>query len=65
MKKKQDWMKIGAMVVAYGKQATITSMQENNLDGVDYVYYIDCKIIGQKHSNPYHPNDVEPYQVTA
>lgn len=36
----------------------ITAMQENELDGVDYVYYISCKVEGQKHSGRYHPNDV-------
>jgi hypothetical protein len=58
MKKKQSWMFKGALVLALGKKATITKMQENNIDGVDYVYYIDCKLEGQKHSNPYHPNDI-------
>lgn len=48
----------GAIVIANGKKAVITKMQENNLDGVDYVYYIFCKVEGQKHAGTYHPSDV-------
>jgi hypothetical protein len=59
MKKKEQWMFKGALVLALGKKATITAMQENNLDGTDYVYYIDCKLEGKKHSDRYHPNDVK------
>ena len=58
MKKKEAWMKVGAIVMAYGKQGTIIKLQENQIDGIDYVYYIDVKLSGQKHSSPYHPNDV-------
>ncbi len=58
----------GAIVLALGKKATITAMQENTLtrDGkpdVDYVYYIDCKVEGEKRSGRYHPNDVQELVV--
>lgn len=59
MRKKELWMFKGAIVLALGKKATIKSMQENNLDGIDYVYYIDCTLEGEKHSGRYHPNDVQ------
>lgn len=59
MRKKESWMFRGAIVLANGKKATIKKMQENTLNGVDYVYYIDCALEGQKHANPYHPNDVQ------
>lgn len=51
-------MFVGALVLALGKKATITKMQENNIKGTDYVYYIECKLEGKKHSGTYHPNDV-------
>ncbi|MDO9186969.1 MAG: hypothetical protein Q7W13_13225 [Bacteroidia bacterium] len=63
MKKKESWMFQGAIVLALGKKATITKMQVNNLDGVDYVYYIFCKVEGQKFSGNYHPNDVKELVV--
>jgi hypothetical protein len=59
MKKKQPWMKVGAIVLALGKPGTITKMQENTLDGVEYVYNISVKLSGAKFANPYHPNDVK------
>ncbi len=59
MKKKEIWMFKGAIVLALGKKAVITKMQENYLDGVDYVYYIDCKLEGEKHAGRYHPDDVK------
>lgn len=58
MRKKESWMFKGAIVLALGKKATITKMEENKLNGVDYVYYIYSKVEGMKHSNPYHPNDI-------
>lgn len=59
MRRKEIWMFKGAIVLAYGKKAVITKMQENNIDGTDYVYYIDCKVEGEKNSGKYHPNDVK------
>lgn len=64
MRKKETWMFKGAIVLALGKKATITAMQENHLNGIDYVYYIDCKIEGEKHSGHYHPNDIEELIVS-
>ena len=63
MIKKETWMFKGAIVLALGKKAVITKMQENNLNGVDYVYYIECKVEGQKHSGTYHPKDVAELKV--
>ena len=63
MRKKEDWMFIGASILANGKQGVITHLQENkNLrgDGIDYVYYIYVRLVGQKHDSNYHPNDVKP-----
>lgn len=65
MKKKQSWMFKGAIVLAIGKKATITKMQENNINGVDYVYYIDAKLEGAKHAGTYHPNDIEELALTT
>lgn len=59
MRKKELWMFTGAIVLANGKKATITKMQENELNGIDYVYYIECRVERQKHSSNYHPNDVQ------
>lgn len=64
MKKKESWMFKGAIVLAYGQKGVITKMEENNLNGVDYVYYIYVKVEGMKHANPYHPNDVQELIVT-
>lgn len=58
MRKKEAWMFKGALVLALGKKGTITKMQENHLNGVDYVYYIDVKLEGAKHAGSYHPNDI-------
>ena len=58
MKKKERWMFKGAIVLALGKKGTITKMQENELDGVDYVYYINVKLEGEKHDGRYHPSDI-------
>ena len=59
MRKKEDWMFKCAIVLALGKKGTITEMQENNLDGTDYVYYIFVKLEGEKFSKTYHPNDIQ------
>lgn len=63
MRKKQPWMKIGAPVMAIGNGGHITAMQENTIDGTEYVYYIDVKLLGKKHSNPYHPDDVQQGEI--
>jgi hypothetical protein len=57
MRKKESWMKKGANVSALGEHGTIHKMQENTLNGIDYVYYIWVKING-KVEGPYHPNDI-------
>lgn len=58
MRKKEDWMKKGGRVLAIDRPGTITKMQENTINGVHYVYYIEVKLDGQKHSGNYHPNDI-------
>lgn len=59
MRKKESWMFKGAIVLALGKKGVISKMQENNINGVDYVYYIFVKLEGEKHAETYHPNDVQ------
>jgi hypothetical protein len=59
MRKKELWMKKCAIVRANGKLGVITKMQENEINGVDYVYYISVKLNGCKTANRYHPNDIE------
>jgi hypothetical protein len=58
MRKKEDWMFKGNVVMALGKRGVITSMQENELNGVDYVYYINVKLDGEKRDGRYHPDDI-------
>lgn len=58
MRKKLPWMKIGAAVMAGEQQGVITGMEENTIDGVDYVYYISVRIGKQRRSGTYHPGDV-------
>lgn len=60
MRKKQSWMFIGAIVLLpNGKIGTITAMQENKLNGIDYVYNISIKLPDKKFSLPYHPGDLQ------
>ncbi len=63
MRKKEAWMFKGAIVLANGKKGTISTMEENTVKGVEYVYYIFVKLEGQNHSGTYHPNDVEELPV--
>lgn len=65
MKKKENWMFKGAIVNALGKKGVITKMEENTLNGVDYVYYIHVKLEGEKHSGKYHPNDIKELIVQS
>jgi len=58
MRRKEEWMFKGAKVTAFGKIGTITRMQENNINGIDYVYYISIKLDGEKKSGQYHPGDI-------
>lgn len=59
MRKKESWMKKGAIVRALGKLATIVKMEENKINGVDYVYYISIRFSGEKKTVLVHPNDIE------
>lgn len=58
MRKKEPWMKKGAIVRANGELGHITAMQENTLNGIDYVYYIEVKLDGRRHSSTFHPDDI-------
>lgn len=58
MRKKELWMFKGALVLANGKKGIIKSMQENQLNGTDYVYYIDVLLEGERHTGRYHPDDL-------
>ena len=59
MRKKELWMKNGAIVRALGKLAIIVKMEENEINGVDYVYYITIRFLGEKKTVRVHPNDIE------
>jgi hypothetical protein len=63
MRKKLPWMKLNGLVLAGGELGTITKMQENTIDGTDYVYYIDVQLGGKKFSAPYHPGDIQPIVI--
>lgn len=63
MVKKKEFMFKGAIVKALGEKAVIISMDENNLDGNDYVYRIFAKKEGDKHAAPYHPRDIEELAI--
>ena len=52
-------MKKGAIVRALGKLATIVKMEENEINGVDYVYYITIRFSGEKKTARVHPDDIE------
>ena len=59
MRKKELWMKKGAIVRALGKLATIVKMEENEINGIDYVYYITIRFSGENSVSIVHPNDIE------
>lgn len=65
MRKKELWMMRGAFILADGKPGRIKAMQENNLDGVDYVYYIDVVLEGERHSGRYHPDNITQMSKSA
>lgn len=52
-------MKKGAIIRALGKLATIVKMEENEINGVDYVYYITIRFSGENKTVRVHPNDIE------
>jgi hypothetical protein len=64
MRKKEKWMFKGAIVLALGKKGVITKMQENELNGIDYVYYISVRLEGEKSPKTYHPADIQELVVT-
>ncbi len=59
MRKKESWMKKGAIVRALGKLAIIVKMEENEINGIDYVYYITIRFLGEKKTARVHPDDIE------
>ena len=58
MRKKENWMQIGSIVNVSGKLGRIVKMQENTIDNIDYVYYIDIVLSGETEKRRYHPNDI-------
>ena len=52
-------MKNGAIVRALGKLATIVKMEENEINGVGYVYYITIRFSEEKKTARVHPDDIE------
>ena len=62
MKKKQEWMFVGAQVRALGRKAVITKMQETTIKGEVYVNYITVKVDGENVAGRYHPDDVKKYE---
>lgn len=58
MRKKEKWMFKGALILALGVKGTITKIEENNIDGTDYVYNFFVKLEGENHANKYHHSDV-------
>lgn len=62
MRKLQEWMHLGATVLANGKKGKITLMQTNEINDVKYVYYITVKLEGQNHGGTYHPNDITEFK---
>lgn len=65
MRRKEAWMFKGAIVLASGKKANITKMQENAINGTDYVYYIFCKVEGDKKAGCYHPAGISELVVNT
>lgn len=59
MRRKESWMFKGAIVLASGKKAIIVKMEENKINDTDYVYYIFCKLEGEKKAGCYHPSDIQ------
>ena len=59
MRKKELWMKNDAIVRALGKLAIIVKMEENEINGVDYVYYITIRFSGEKKTVRVYPYDIE------
>lgn len=59
MRKKENWMQIGAIVNAGGTLGRIVKMQENTIDNIDYVYYITVILSGETEKRRYHPNDIK------
>lgn len=63
MRKKETWMFKGAIVLALGKKGVIKRMEENTINGIQYVYYIYVTLEGEKAPGTYHPDDVQELKV--
>lgn len=59
MRKKEDWMFVGAKVLAKGKEGKITIMQENTLGTTEWVYHMDVLLDSGTYAGTYHPNDIK------
>lgn len=58
MIEKPDWIKRGVNVLALGIKGVVTRFQQNTVNSKKYVYYINVRLDGEKHSRTYHPTDV-------
>lgn len=58
MRKKENFMITGAIVLARGKKGVIVKMLENNVNGVDHVHFVDVKLEGETHITRYHTDDI-------
>ena len=65
MRKKESWMFKGAIILALGEKGVISKMEENNIDGINYVYYIHVRLEHKRQSAPYHPADIAELKVNA
>lgn len=54
-------MRKGGFVKVFGEPGMIVKMEENTINGIDYVYYITIK--AEKRIGRYHPDEVEQLSV--
>lgn len=59
MKKKEKWMDTAKEVKVGDKFGQIDSLDQANIDGVDYVYFINVRIDGKKKATPFPPGIVK------
>lgn len=59
MIEKPEWLFKGAIVKAGGKLGVVTKCPTNELQGKIWVYNCAVKLSGMKHSQTYHPSDLE------
>lgn len=57
--KKLLWMRVGSRVLANGNRAEIVSVWSENVDGVEYVRYIDVCVDGKTEIECFRPEEVQ------